>query len=260
MPTCTAPSPTEPDPRWGATAACCSCITRGSAPCAATASSASRRSFSRPGMVPGERQHEPTIRINRRPDSSWRRAAMKNGDRGRQPTFENVPSFVYRSEHRGRAWPASVRRIFCDIAFGGAYYAFCDATDLGLSLEPVTARPSDRSRQAGQAGGPGTNVHRSPDRPSTWVSSTASSSPARRPTRVTTAGTSASSPRARSTARRRHGGQRPGRPAARCRPAGGRRDHPIESILGTCFAVPLSRARRRSLTGRRARGHGRRPT
>jgi len=52
----------------------------------------------------------------------------------RSVAFENVPSFVYR---RGVEVDLSgIGRTVCDIAFGGAYYAFCEAGDLGLSLEP----------------------------------------------------------------------------------------------------------------------------
>jgi proline racemase len=49
-------------------------------------------------------------------------------------TFENVPSFVYR---RGiEVDLPDIGATVCDIAFGGAYYAYCDAADLGLTLEP----------------------------------------------------------------------------------------------------------------------------
>ena len=48
--------------------------------------------------------------------------------------FENVPSFVYR---RGiKVDLPGIGRTACDIAFGGAYYAFCEGGDLGLSLQP----------------------------------------------------------------------------------------------------------------------------
>jgi proline racemase len=52
----------------------------------------------------------------------------------RRVAFENVPSFVYRRGLRVRL--PGIGETVCDIAFGGAYYAFCDAADLGLSLEP----------------------------------------------------------------------------------------------------------------------------
>jgi len=84
------------------------------------------------GMVPatGDRS---TIRIDTPAGLVVARAATKSGT-VREVTFENVPSFVYR---RGiKVTVEDVGETVCDIAFGGAYYAFCDATDLGLSLEP----------------------------------------------------------------------------------------------------------------------------
>jgi trans-L-3-hydroxyproline dehydratase len=60
--------------------------------------------------------------------------AEHQGGRVRGVAFTNVPSFVYR---RGIAVDvAGLGGTVCDIAFGGAYYAFCEAGDLGLSLEP----------------------------------------------------------------------------------------------------------------------------
>jgi trans-L-3-hydroxyproline dehydratase len=49
-------------------------------------------------------------------------------------SFENVPSFVYRRGLGVRL--AGIGETVCDIAFGGAYYGFCEAADLGLSLQP----------------------------------------------------------------------------------------------------------------------------
>ena len=52
----------------------------------------------------------------------------------RRVAFENVPSFVYR---RGiEVVLPGIGETTCDIAFGGAYYAFCEGGDLGLSLQP----------------------------------------------------------------------------------------------------------------------------
>jgi trans-L-3-hydroxyproline dehydratase len=54
--------------------------------------------------------------------------------RVRDVAFTNVPSFVYR---RGiEVEVPSLGATVCDIAFGGAYYAFCEAGDLGLALQP----------------------------------------------------------------------------------------------------------------------------
>lgn len=85
------------------------------------------------GMVaPGEGTS--TVRID---TPAGRVVARATADRGtvREVVFENVPSFVYR---RGiEVGLAGIGETICDIAFGGAYYAFCDAADLGLTLEPA---------------------------------------------------------------------------------------------------------------------------
>jgi proline racemase len=52
----------------------------------------------------------------------------------RRVLFRNVPSFVYQKGIAVRL--DGIGETVCDIAFGGAYYAFCDAAGLGLSLEP----------------------------------------------------------------------------------------------------------------------------
>jgi trans-L-3-hydroxyproline dehydratase len=53
----------------------------------------------------------------------------------REVAFENVPSFVLRRGVEVRL--DGIGATVCDIAFGGAYYAYCSATDLGLSLAPA---------------------------------------------------------------------------------------------------------------------------
>jgi len=74
-----------------------------------------------------------TIRMDTPAGLVVARAAMKDGTVC-QVTFENVPSFVYQ---RGiEVTLDGIGETVCDIAFGGAYYAYCDAADLGLSLEP----------------------------------------------------------------------------------------------------------------------------
>jgi len=50
-------------------------------------------------------------------------------------SFLNVPSFVYALDHRVDV--PGVGEVACDVAFGGAYYAFCRAEDIGVRL--VTA-------------------------------------------------------------------------------------------------------------------------
>jgi proline racemase len=60
--------------------------------------------------------------------------ATHQGGTVRRVAFENVPSFVYRRGLEVRL--PGIGETVCDIAFGGAYYAFCEASDFGLSLEP----------------------------------------------------------------------------------------------------------------------------
>jgi proline racemase len=76
---------------------------------------------------------ETVIRIDTPAGLVVAHAARENGVVGRV-TFRNVPSFVYE---RGIAVRLDgIGETVCDIAFGGAYYAFCEASGLGLSLEP----------------------------------------------------------------------------------------------------------------------------
>jgi proline racemase len=76
---------------------------------------------------------EPVVRIDA-PAGLIVARARRDGDRVVGVAFENVPSFVYR-----RDIPVSLHGIgeaVCHVAFGGAYYAFCDAAELGLTLGP----------------------------------------------------------------------------------------------------------------------------
>jgi proline racemase len=84
------------------------------------------------GMVASGRRTS-TIRIDTPAGLVVARATRQDGT-VRRVTFENVPSFVYR---RGiEVGLDGIGETVCDIAFGGAYYAYCDAADLGLSLDP----------------------------------------------------------------------------------------------------------------------------
>lgn len=64
--------------------------------------------------------------------------------------FQNVPSFVYA---RGETVSVpEVGEVTVDVAFGGAFYAFCDAESVGLSIEPAEYRRAiDLGRQIKQA-------------------------------------------------------------------------------------------------------------
>ncbi len=65
-------------------------------------------------------------------------------------SFQNVPSFVLEPDLRVEVQGfGSVR---CDIAFGGAFYAYVDAADMGLSVEPEAYAPLiDAGRQVKRA-------------------------------------------------------------------------------------------------------------
>lgn len=65
------------------------------------------------------------------------RAALE-GRRVRSVTFENVPSFAYKLDQS-----VDVPGIGCiryDVAFGGAFYAYCKAEDLGVRIVPEEFR------------------------------------------------------------------------------------------------------------------------
>ena len=84
------------------------------------------------GLVPMSAS-ESTVRIDTPAGLVVARAAHPDGT-VRKVSFVNVPSFVYE---RGIDIDLDgIGATVCDIAFGGAYYAFCEAADLGLSLAP----------------------------------------------------------------------------------------------------------------------------
>ncbi|GAB4540677.1 MAG: proline racemase family protein [Anaerolineae bacterium] len=65
------------------------------------------------------------------------RARLQNG-RVRSVAFENVPSFVYALDQTVDVPGLGVVRY--DVAFGGAFYAYCQAVDLGVGLGPADFR------------------------------------------------------------------------------------------------------------------------
>jgi len=56
----------------------------------------------------------------------------RNGGRVRSASFLNVPSFVYARDETVEVDGVGLVRY--DVAFGGAFYAFCNAADFGLTL------------------------------------------------------------------------------------------------------------------------------
>jgi len=89
------------------------------------------------GLIQTERC-DPVIRLDT-PAGRVTATAHLSGDHVREVSFFNVPSFVQTldAEVMVEDWG----RVRFDIAFGGAFYAFCRSEDLGLRL-----RPLDRSR------------------------------------------------------------------------------------------------------------------
>ncbi len=64
--------------------------------------------------------------------------ARREGGRVVEVSFRNVPSFVYALDRTVDV--PGVGSVRYDVAFGGAFYAFCRAEDLGLRLVPEEFR------------------------------------------------------------------------------------------------------------------------
>ena len=60
-------------------------------------------------------------------------AHIENGE-VKEASFLNVPSYLYLSDQHVEI--ADIGRIRFDVAYGGAFYAFVDAKDVGLTLTP----------------------------------------------------------------------------------------------------------------------------
>lgn len=61
-----------------------------------------------------------------------------DGQRAQRVSFVNVPAFVDRLDHQVDI--PGLGEISIDVAFGGAYYAFCDAATVGLKLDADNTR------------------------------------------------------------------------------------------------------------------------
>ncbi len=61
-----------------------------------------------------------------------------DGKRVRSVAFENVPSFVYKLDQSVDV--PGIGEIRYDVAFGGAFYAYCKAEDLGVRIIPEEFR------------------------------------------------------------------------------------------------------------------------
>jgi len=75
----------------------------------------------------------PVIRIDS-PAGRVTATAYRQDGRVKEVSFRNVPSFVYALDQEVNV--PGMGRITYDVAFGGAFYAFCRAEDLGLHLIP----------------------------------------------------------------------------------------------------------------------------
>jgi len=64
--------------------------------------------------------------------------AVREGDRVVSVVFENVPSFVLESQLVLDI--DGVDEVVCDIAFGGAFYAYVDAASCGLTIDGARAQ------------------------------------------------------------------------------------------------------------------------
>ena len=88
------------------------------------------------GMLPAT-EPETIIKLETPSGLVTARASVKD-QRVQSVAFLNVPSFVTALDHVIEV--PGVGPVRYDLAFGGAFYAFCRADDLGLKLEPESAR------------------------------------------------------------------------------------------------------------------------
>jgi len=84
------------------------------------------------GLIEADGDH-PVLKIDTAAGQVRARAFLKGG-RVSRVSFQNVPSFVYMLDQEINI--PGFGRILVDIAYGGAFYAFCRAEDLKASLTP----------------------------------------------------------------------------------------------------------------------------
>jgi proline racemase len=88
------------------------------------------------GLVRNDSE-KPIIKIDT-PAGQVRASAEISGGKVKSVSFLNVPSFVYVLDKEVNV--AGIGRVKYDVAFGGAFYAFCRAEDLGVRLVPEEFR------------------------------------------------------------------------------------------------------------------------
>jgi len=75
--------------------------------------------------------NEPELVINAPPGKIYSKAYMKNGV-VEKVSFQNVPSFLYLKDQVVNV--PELGTVHFDIAYGGAFYVFCNASELNLKL------------------------------------------------------------------------------------------------------------------------------
>jgi len=83
------------------------------------------------GMIVKEGEN-PVLKIDT-PAGRVTATAHRKAEQVKDVSFQNVPSFVYKSDQEVNV--QGIGNIRYDVAFGGAFYAFCKAEDLNLGLE-----------------------------------------------------------------------------------------------------------------------------
>ncbi len=88
------------------------------------------------GMIPLH-QPETTIRIDTPAGQVTARARIEN-NRAQSVHFDNVPSFALALDEKVEV--PGIGRVSYDLAFGGAFYAYVDSADVGLTCAPENFR------------------------------------------------------------------------------------------------------------------------
>lgn len=83
------------------------------------------------GMI-NKKGEEPELIIDAPPGKIYAKAFRENGVI-QKVSFKNVPSFLLLKDQEIEV--AGIGKVKFDVAFGGAFYAFCDADELGLKMD-----------------------------------------------------------------------------------------------------------------------------
>ena len=88
------------------------------------------------GMLP-VKGTQTTVKLDTPAGLVTAHARVRDGRVG-SVAFENVPSFVYELDQTVDV--PGIGRVRYDVAFGGAFYAYCQSAELGVGLEPSDFR------------------------------------------------------------------------------------------------------------------------